>query len=76
MAQEIAIPRKLWEHPNPKSTRIWRFMQDANKKRGLNMQVCYPDLYSIFKHTILPLCLPIDTTLDFQRLVQLECWGP
>lgn len=33
------MPRKLWEHPDPKSTVMWRFMQDANKKFNLNMQV-------------------------------------
>lgn len=33
------MPRKLWEHPDPKSTAMWRFMQDANAKYGLNMQV-------------------------------------
>jgi acetoacetyl-CoA synthetase len=32
------LPRKLWEHPDPKSTRMWRFMQKANEKHGLNMQ--------------------------------------
>jgi acetoacetyl-CoA synthetase len=32
-------PRKLWEHPDPKSTAMWAFMQDANAKYGLNMQV-------------------------------------
>lgn len=33
------MPRKLWEHPDPKSTVMWRFMQEANKKFNLNMQV-------------------------------------
>lgn len=33
------MPRKLWEHPDRKSTVMWRFMQQANKKFNLNMQV-------------------------------------
>jgi hypothetical protein len=33
------MPRKLWEHPDRKSTIMWRFMQDANKKLNLNLQV-------------------------------------
>ncbi|KHO00292.1 acetoacetyl-CoA synthase [Metarhizium album ARSEF 1941] len=37
-------PRKLWEHPDPKSTAMWAFMQDANAKYGLNMQD-FPALY-------------------------------
>lgn len=31
------MPRKLWEHPNPKSTAMWAFMQEANTRFGLNM---------------------------------------
>lgn len=33
------MPRKLWEHPDRKSTVMWRFMQEANEKFNLNMQV-------------------------------------
>lgn len=40
MATTVSTPRKLWEHPDPKSTAMWKFMQDANAKRGLQMQVC------------------------------------
>lgn len=32
-------PRKLWQHANPTSSAMWTFMQTANRKRGLNMQV-------------------------------------
>lgn len=39
MASGIVTPRKLWQHPDPKSTAMWKFMQSANQKRGLNMQV-------------------------------------
>ncbi|GJN75426.1 hypothetical protein PLICBS_009525 [Purpureocillium lilacinum] len=39
-----ATPRKLWEHPNPKSTSMWRFMQDANRKHGLSLKN-FHDLY-------------------------------
>lgn len=40
-------PRKLWEHPDPKSTAMWAFMQDANAKYGLNMQVSWGNFTSI-----------------------------
>ncbi|KAL7941745.1 hypothetical protein V8C42DRAFT_355202 [Trichoderma barbatum] len=32
------MPRKLWEHPNRESTRMWRFMQESNKRFNLNLQ--------------------------------------
>lgn len=35
-----ALPRKLWEHPNPTSTHAWRFIQKVNQKKATNMQVC------------------------------------
>jgi acetoacetyl-CoA synthetase len=38
------IPRKLWEHPNPKSTRMWRFLQKSNRKHDLSMKT-FEDLY-------------------------------
>ncbi|KAF4502068.1 acetoacetate- ligase [Fusarium agapanthi] len=36
--------RKVWEHPNPKSTAMWAFMQEANKLHGLNLKT-FNDLY-------------------------------
>ncbi|KAJ4349308.1 hypothetical protein N0V95_004676 [Ascochyta clinopodiicola] len=44
MASVTASPRKLWQHPDPKSTAMWKFMQSANGKRGLNMQT-FRELY-------------------------------
>ncbi|ROT39304.1 acetoacetyl-coenzyme A synthetase [Sodiomyces alkalinus F11] len=38
------MPRKLWEHPDPQNTEMYRFMQDLNRKHGLNLET-YPDLY-------------------------------
>lgn len=35
----MKLPRKLWEHPDPKSTDMYKFMQEVNKKHGLNLQV-------------------------------------
>lgn len=35
----VSIPRKLWEHPDPKSTLMWRFMQEVNEKSNRNLQV-------------------------------------
>ncbi|RYC57866.1 hypothetical protein CHU98_g8353 [Xylaria longipes] len=39
-----AIPRKLWEHPNPKSTQLWEFMQLINQKYRLNLTT-FQDVY-------------------------------
>lgn len=33
------LPRKLWEHPDPKSTQMWKLMQEVNRKSGRNLQV-------------------------------------
>ncbi|PNY26490.1 Acetoacetyl-CoA synthetase [Tolypocladium capitatum] len=32
------MPRKLWEHPNPKGTAMWEFMQEANRRHGLQLE--------------------------------------
>ncbi|KAI4949397.1 hypothetical protein J4E91_005136 [Alternaria rosae] len=45
MATAVSTPRKLWEHPDPTSTAMWKFIQDANAKRGLQMQT-FRDLYN------------------------------
>jgi acetoacetyl-CoA synthetase len=36
-APTTTMPRKLWEHPDPTSTRMWRFMQSANARYGLRL---------------------------------------
>ena len=36
--------RKLWEHPDPKSTAMWKFMEDCNQKFGLHLQVRFTTL--------------------------------
>ncbi|KAJ4293675.1 hypothetical protein N0V90_008959 [Kalmusia sp. IMI 367209] len=41
---DTLIPRKLWEHPNPKSTDMYKFMQTANQNHNLNMST-YRELY-------------------------------
>ncbi|KAJ6438406.1 acetoacetyl-CoA synthase [Purpureocillium lavendulum] len=38
-------PRKLWQHPNPKGTAMWRFMQDANRRHGLALD----NFHDLFK---------------------------
>lgn len=40
----MPVPRKLWEHPDPDGTSVWKFMQHVNSKRGLKMNT-YEDLY-------------------------------
>jgi acetoacetyl-CoA synthetase len=43
--QQLPMPRKLWEHPDPKSTDMWKFMQKVNTKRGMNMKT-FRDLHA------------------------------
>ncbi|KAK6420011.1 hypothetical protein LTR95_016989 [Oleoguttula sp. CCFEE 5521] len=38
MATTASLPRKLWEHPDPKSTNAWKFMQQVNKKHGQKLK--------------------------------------
>lgn len=38
------MPRKLWEHPDPKSTAMWKFMQEANRRYHLRLGT-FQDLY-------------------------------
>lgn len=33
-------PRMLWKHPNPQSTAMYSFMEEVNKKQGLQLKVC------------------------------------
>lgn len=46
-------PRKLWQHPNPKSTAAYKFMQKLNGKHALNLRT-WDDLYE-FSITRIPL---------------------
>lgn len=39
MENQAAVPRKLWEHPDPKSTLMYEFMQDINRKSGQRLEV-------------------------------------
>lgn len=41
------IPRKLWEHLDPESTPMWRFLQNVNKRHGLDMKVSIPSMSAI-----------------------------
>lgn len=34
------VPRKLWEHPNPRSTQMYLLMQEINRKENLKLEVC------------------------------------
>lgn len=35
------VPRKLWEHPSPRDTDMYKFMREVNRKHNLNLQVCW-----------------------------------
>lgn len=37
--QQYPVPRKLWEHPNPKSTTMWKFWKSLEKAYGVQLQV-------------------------------------
>lgn len=51
-AHSMPIPRKLWEHPDPKSTAMWKFMQNANAKHGLKMEASDLPLYfEVYKYS-------------------------
>jgi len=39
-----AVPRKLWEHPDPTSTEMYRLMQEVNKRHHLQLKT-YWDFY-------------------------------
>ncbi|KAK4127418.1 acetoacetate-CoA ligase [Parathielavia appendiculata] len=36
--QAVPVPRKLWQHSNPKDTQMYRFMQDINRKHNLQLK--------------------------------------
>ncbi|KAI9738155.1 MAG: hypothetical protein M1818_005584 [Claussenomyces sp. TS43310] len=38
------VPRKLWQHPDPSSTAMFKLMQVINKKNGLQLET-FHDLY-------------------------------
>ncbi|KAF2841360.1 acetoacetyl-CoA synthase [Patellaria atrata CBS 101060] len=44
-AYGLHTPRKIWEHPNPKGTSMWKFIESVNRRRGLNLKG-YRDLYA------------------------------
>ncbi|EGX94852.1 acetoacetyl-CoA synthase [Cordyceps militaris CM01] len=78
------MPRKLWEHPNPKETEMWRFMQSCNDRFGLTMQVRKPARGS--HPNPLPLvltyfCFPFLSHQTFDHLYAWSCtrradfWG-
>jgi hypothetical protein len=35
----VTIPRKLWEHPSPETTEMYRLMQEINKRHNLQLNV-------------------------------------
>jgi acetoacetyl-CoA synthetase len=35
----VSVPRKLWEHPDPKSTEMYRLMQEIKAKHNLRLNV-------------------------------------
>ncbi|KAK4155967.1 hypothetical protein C8A00DRAFT_31220 [Chaetomidium leptoderma] len=44
-AASVSVPRKLWQHPNPESTLMHRFMQDLNRKHNLQLKT-FSDLHA------------------------------
>lgn len=35
----LSMPRKLWEHPDPGSTEMYKLMQEINAKYNLQLKV-------------------------------------
>jgi acetoacetyl-CoA synthetase len=33
------LPRKLWAHANPKSTAMYKLMEEINEKQGIRLKV-------------------------------------
>lgn len=46
----VDIPRKLWEHPDPRSTEMYKLMQEINKKENLQLEV--RDSFSYARYTV------------------------
>ncbi|KAH8805976.1 acetoacetyl-CoA synthetase-like protein [Xylogone sp. PMI_703] len=42
--ESLDVPRKLWEHSDPKSTDMYKLMQEINQKQNLNLDSFW-DLY-------------------------------
>ncbi|TVY13355.1 Acetoacetyl-CoA synthetase [Lachnellula arida] len=42
--ESLSVPRKLWEHPNPQSTLMYKFMKSINKSQNLPLETFW-DLY-------------------------------
>lgn len=39
MAATTDTPRKLWEHPSPQTTEMWKFKSSLEKAKGINLPV-------------------------------------
>ena len=37
--KELSAPRKLWEHPHPETTQLWKFKTSLEKKLGHTFEV-------------------------------------
>ncbi|KAF7524944.1 hypothetical protein G7054_g11257 [Neopestalotiopsis clavispora] len=68
------LPRKLWEHPDPQSTEMYKFMQTVNQKHKLNLKTFW-ELYqwsinnrSTFWTDVFE-CSPIIHTGSIKRVV-------
>jgi hypothetical protein len=35
----VDVPRKLWEHPDPRSTEMYKLMQEINTKQNIHLEV-------------------------------------
>ncbi|TVY34468.1 Acetoacetyl-CoA synthetase [Lachnellula subtilissima] len=42
--ESLSVPRKLWEHPNPKSTLMYKFMNSINTSQNLQLDTFW-ELY-------------------------------
>ncbi|PQE14601.1 hypothetical protein CJF31_00008612 [Rutstroemia sp. NJR-2017a BVV2] len=62
---------ELWRHPNPTTTRMWKFMQTINEHNGLNLQT-YEELY---QWSIKNIASFWEETWDFTGITASKKWN-
>ncbi|PQE15684.1 acetoacetyl- synthase protein [Rutstroemia sp. NJR-2017a BBW] len=66
-----SVGTELWRHPNPTTTRMWKFMQTVNEHNGLNLQT-YEELY---QWSIKNIASFWEETWDFTGITASKKWN-
>lgn len=56
------VPRKLWKHPNPKSTEMWAFKESLEQEKGLKFPVRLNE--PVYRCVLTPIGLRLSLPLD------------